>query len=206
MTGTTDPQEGRVRAKVERERAGRRAARLRRVVTAGIAVAAVVIVAILGVQIGRKASGGIAWQGSPRQGGNIASLTMPALGGDGTISYDRFRDKPLVINFFASWCPNCVAEMPGFQQVHVQLHDKVNFLGVSNNDPEGASLALVAKTGVTYALGVDAHGTLFNATGSLGMPTTLFIAPGGSVVQSYTGAMTPDQLLQLIERDFGIRA
>ena len=96
--------------------------------------------------------------------------------------------------------------MPGFQQVHVQLHDKVNFLGVSNNDPEGASLALVAKTGVTYALGVDAHGTLFNATGSLGMPTTLFIAPGGSVVQSYTGAMTPDQLLQLIERDFGIRA
>ena len=205
MAKTQDlKKERRAQAKVERERTRRRAVRARRTRTAGLSAAAVILIAAVAFLAVRSGSGGIAWAGTPQQDGTITELTMPTLGGGGTISYEGFRNQPLVINFFASWCPNCIAEMPGFQQVHQQLGDKVNFLCISNSDSEKASIDLVAETGVSYPAGVDAHGDFFSATGAIGMPTTLFVAPGGKVVQSYTGQITPEQLAQLIQQDFGV--
>ncbi len=197
----------RVDARAERERAQRRQAAMRTVrraavVTAGVAVAiALVLVVVRGA-----GSGGVAFAGDIRAGGTLTSLELPALKGNGTITYDQFRSKPLVVNFFASWCPNCVGEMPGFQQVHQQLGSKVAFLGISQSDAKGASIALAGQTGVRYPLGIDENGNFYRATGSTGMPTTLFIRPGGKIAFIQLGALDPASLRQDIQQYLGVSA
>src|SRR5207245_913155 len=122
--------ERRIQAQEERRRALRKRARARALRRAGGIAAGIAVAAGLLLVIVRGSSGGVAFAGDIRTGGTLKSLKVPALQGGGTISYDQFRSQPLVINFFASWCPNCVGEMPGFQQVHQQLGSTVAFLGV----------------------------------------------------------------------------
>ncbi len=196
--------ERRTQAKVERERARRRAERARMARTGGVAAVIVIVLGVVGFSLFRSSASGVAWAGTPQQGGTITKLVLPQLRGGGTVTYDQFRDKPLVLNFFASWCPFCVGEMPGFQQVHQQLGDKVAFLGVSNKDSASASQALMQRTGVTYPAGKDPNGVFYAATGSAGMPTTLFIKPGGQVAEVYVGPLDPQALQQHIQQDFGV--
>jgi peroxiredoxin len=199
--------ERRAEAKVERQRTLRkraavRAARRASVVAAGLVVAiALVVVVVRG-----GGSGSVAFAGDIRTGGTLQSLELPALKGGGSITYDQFRSKPLVLNFFASWCPYCVGEMPGFQQVHRELGSNVAFLGVSQSDARSASIALADKTGVRYALGFDKNGDFYRATGSTGMPTTLFIRPGGRIAYIQVGPFTSASLKQAIQQYLGVSA
>jgi thiol-disulfide isomerase/thioredoxin len=134
----------------------------------------------------------------------VQSFTLPALQSPGTLTYDSLKDRPLVINFFASWCPYCVAEMPGFQRVHQALGSKVTFLGVSQTDnSKGASVDLAHRTGITYQTALDAQGSLFRAFGGMGMPVTVFVKPGGQIAEIHTGPLDPPQLSNLIVQYFG---
>lgn len=157
----------------------------------------------LGFLVVRGAGGGVTFSGDLSVGGRVEAFALPALESDGTVSYDQFRGRPLVLNFFASWCPYCIAEMPGFERVHQQLGPKVSFLGVSQSDPKNASIDLVRQTGITYATAMDPQGSLFRAFGGLSMPVTVFIAPDGQVVDVHSGQINPPELLQFISTYFG---
>ncbi len=197
----------REQAKVARHRELRRRARQRAARRFGIALAAAVIVGLLGLAVYRGGSGGgVAFAGDLRVGGTLKSLSLPSLEGNGTVSYDQFRNKPLVLNFFASWCPYCVGEMPGFQQVYQQLGSRVAFIGVSQSDSRSASISLAHKTGVRYPTAIDSQGTFFHAIGSSGMPTTLFIEPGGRIAYIQVGPLDPTTLKQFIGRYLGVSA
>lgn len=113
-----------------------------------------------------------------------------------------FAGTPVVVNFWASWCPACVAEMPDFEQVHRELGDQVVFLGLNmqETDPEGAA-ELVNQTGVTYDLGVDPDGAIFNRFGGIAMPTTVFIGADGTVVRTHGGVLFSDDLEELIRAE-----
>jgi thiol-disulfide isomerase/thioredoxin len=137
-------------------------------------------------------------------GGTVRSLSLPALGNVGSITYGRFLNEPLVLNFFASWCPFCIHEMPAFQNVYASLGGRVAFLGISQRDEPSASLDLVTQTGVTYPAAIDEGGRFFDAIGSGGMPTTLFIKPGGRIVHIQVGPLDESSLRQYIQRYFGL--
>src|SRR5712691_3818626 len=172
---TRDAKKGRrARAKFDRERARLRAQRARRARTGAMSAAVLVVATVFAFLVVRSGSSGVAWSGTPQQGETLTKLTVPKLGAGGAINYDQFRDKPLVLNFFASWCPFCIREMPDFEQVHKALGDKVGFLGIAQNDSAGAATKLMGQTGITYPAGIDASGVFYAATGSTGMPTTLF--------------------------------
>ena len=115
---------------------------------------------------------------------------------DGTVtSFDAFAGKPMVLNFWASWCPPCAAEMPDFQAVHDRLGDRVTFLGMNSQDVDRAAAEhLVAATGVTYLLASDPDGSLFQEFGGVGMPTTVFIDEEGRVVASHSGILFAEDL------------
>jgi thiol-disulfide isomerase/thioredoxin len=51
------------------------------------------------------------------------------------VSYTELSDKPLFVNIWATWCPPCVAELPGIEELHQQFGEKVSFILVSNEDP-----------------------------------------------------------------------
>ncbi|MEX0757131.1 MAG: TlpA disulfide reductase family protein [Acidimicrobiia bacterium] len=113
-----------------------------------------------------------------------------------------FAGKPLVVNFWASWCPACVAEMPDFEQVHAALGDQVVFLGMNMQETDAqAADALVDQTGVSYQLGLDPDGRIFNTFGGIAMPTTVFIDADGNVVKTHAGAIFAEDLEEMIRTE-----
>lgn len=115
----------------------------------------------------------------------------------GTATVGAFLGRPVVLNFFASWCTPCITEMPALESVHQQRPD-IALVGLAVNDTPTRAREIVADTGVTYATGVDPGSAIGNAYEILGMPTTLFIAPDGEVVYQHTGGLTFDQITQHI--------
>lgn len=117
-----------------------------------------------------------------------------ALLSGGTLDLADLRGKPVVVNFMASWCPPCRAEMPAFEKAWQQHKDRVVFVGVAVEDTESAAKALVEKTGVTYPVGLDEGNGIARAYELKGMPTTVFLDPNGAVVKRVTGQVTEGAL------------
>jgi thiol-disulfide isomerase/thioredoxin len=203
--GAEAKRERRAAAKAERERQRRRSSRIVRVRRVAIALALVAAGTGLAFAVVRDLQpSGVSFAGDLRAGGRLQELRLPRLEGNGVVEYASYSDRPLVINFFASWCPNCIAEMPAFERVHGLLGDRVAFLGISQSDPRGASIDLAKETGITYDTAIDERGEFFNAIGGQGMPTTVFVRPGGAIAEIWVGALDADTLRQLVAEHFGL--
>lgn len=124
-------------------------------------------------------------------------------GATGTIR-DFVDGRPVVVNFFASWCPPCIAEMPDFQTVSEDFAGVVDFLGIAVQDrPEDAS-EIVERTGITYDWTRDIAGDLVAAAGVVQMPSTMFVAADGTLVEIEGGALDADRLRELIADHLGV--
>lgn len=130
-------------------------------------------------------------------------FALPRLGGEGTVSLASLRGKPVVVNFFASWCVPCRKEMPALQAVSAKVKDRVAFLGVDHQDDRQGALQLLADTGVQYPTGYDPDGKVATSYGLFGMPTTLFVAADGRLLEKHTGELSGAQLEETITRLFG---
>ncbi|MDZ7674497.1 MAG: TlpA disulfide reductase family protein [Acidimicrobiales bacterium] len=112
--------------------------------------------------------------------------------------------RPMVVNFFASWCTPCVAEMPDFQTVSEELDGRVDFVGLANQDRPEDAARTVETTGVTYPWYRDARGDIVAATGSVQMPTTAFFDAEGNMVEVHAGALDAGELRSMIEEHLGV--
>jgi thiol-disulfide isomerase/thioredoxin len=131
--------------------------------------------------------------GDDRTGDPAPEAAFPLLdGGLGTLT--DLRGTPVVVNFFASWCEPCKAEMPDFAEVHAEVGDEVAFLGISLRDAEEDTRALLERTGVAYAIGRDPSGSLAEDFGVVNMPTTYFLDAAGDIFSTHAGALTADAL------------
>ncbi len=115
------------------------------------------------------------------------------------IALSSFRGKPVVVNFWASWCTPCRAEMPLLQSAAKAQGPGMVFFGVDTNDTRGAALAFLARVGVTYPSVYDPHGTAANRYGLFGLPVTVFISRNGTVVGRHIGELHADSLRLAIE-------
>ncbi len=116
-----------------------------------------------------------------------------------TTSLAAYAGEPLVVNFWASWCPPCIAEMPDLERVHQDVADEVRFIGLNTQDSLPAAEELVVETGVTYDLGLDPDGELFRAFGVTSMPSTFFVDADGRIVHRQAGLITEQQLRDLVD-------
>lgn len=116
-----------------------------------------------------------------------------------TATLEAFVGEPLVVNFFASWCTPCLAELPEFEAVAQSLDGRVRFVGLNLQDRPETGLAVIEQTGITYDVARDPDGSVFTAFEALGMPTTVFIDGGGQVRQVWSGQLTGDALAELID-------
>jgi thiol-disulfide isomerase/thioredoxin len=124
---------------------------------------------------------------------------------DGTAgTLEDFAGKPLVVNFFASWCPPCVAEMPDFQAIFEEVGAEVPFLGFNVLDDPADADALVERTGVRYAVARDDTQGIFQAFRGFAMPTTVLIDADGTIATRWAGPLSADQLRELIAQEFGV--
>jgi thiol-disulfide isomerase/thioredoxin len=140
-------------------------------------------------------------------GGDVAAAAGPeqyqTLDGT-TASLVALRGKPVVVNFFASWCTPCRLEMPAFERVHAKLGDRVHFVGL--NLQEGANNAkdVVADTKVTYTIGLDRDGSVYRGYNGFTMPTTVFLDAKGAVVKVHAGSLDAAGLTNLIADKLGV--
>lgn len=175
-----------------------RPARSSRLLVGASALAVVVLVAL---GLGAFLTGDRGAEGPPDQprGEPVPDLELTDFDGE-PVALADFAGGPLVVNFFASWCPPCVSEMrDALGPVHSELGDEVTFLGVAMQDTPEAALAVVEETGVTYELANDPDGTLFAALGLGGMPATVYVDETGRVVGQHVGALTREQLRDQID-------
>ena len=83
-------------------------------------------------------------------------FTLPRLGGGPPVSLAAMRGTPVVVNFFASWCPDCKAELAAFAGLAARTSGRVEVIGVDANDGNGtAARRLLTGADATYPVGVD---------------------------------------------------
>jgi cytochrome c biogenesis protein CcmG/thiol:disulfide interchange protein DsbE len=119
-----------------------------------------------------------------------------------TVSLSDYRGRPVVVNFWASWCVPCQKEMPAFQAAAADLEGRVAFVGVNEQDFRDSALALQTKTGVRYPSGFDSAGKMMQAYGLRGLPATAFISSDGALLELHTGQIDGPDLRATISRLF----
>jgi cytochrome c biogenesis protein CcmG/thiol:disulfide interchange protein DsbE len=145
-------------------------------------------------------------EGVAQVGGDLPSSEVEMADGTVVALTDVLDGRPLVVNFFASWCAPCRAEMPDFAAVHRDVDDRVGFLGLAMRDTKDAGAELVELTGVAYPWGLDPTGEVFADLGGFAMPTTVYVAADGEVVGTDNGAVDESHLRDRLANLFGVPA
>ena len=119
------------------------------------------------------------------------SLALRPLGHSGPdLSLAQYRNRAVMINFFASWCTPCKAETPLLARFYRAHHGQVPIIGVDVNDSPAAALRFIHQAGVAYPIGVDPTGAAATSYGVVGIPQTFFLNPSHHVVKRVFGAVT----------------
>ncbi len=113
-----------------------------------------------------------------------------------------FAGTPVVLNFFGSWCPPCLREMPDLQAVSERYQGKVAVIGVTFQDTRSKALDVLRRSGVTYPAGWDPDDEVAVQYALSKMPTTVFISKDGKLLERAEKELSEQQLDSIIERLF----
>jgi cytochrome c biogenesis protein CcmG/thiol:disulfide interchange protein DsbE len=126
--------------------------------------------------------------------------TLERLDGKGDLSLEPLRGKPVVLNFWASWCGPCKDEAPLLEEASQRWAGKVAFVGVDVKDFRGDARDFIERYGVTYPNVYDGKGSTVGRYGVTGYPETYFIDAEGRVRYRIAGPVEEAQ-----DVDDGIR-
>lgn len=128
-----------------------------------------------------------------------SALDFTVTDGEGKqVRLSDFFGKPIVLNFWASWCPPCKAELPDFEDAYKQYEGKVTFLmvNVTDNQRETVEVAksYVSSQGYTFPVYFDTGYEASYKFGISSIPQTFFLNADGQVVAKATGLISASQL------------
>ena len=129
---------------------------------------------------------------SPLIGRPAPDFALKAVGSGETIGLAKYRGKPVVLNFWATWCRPCWDEHPTLTATARGAGDQVQFLGIVFQDEESKILDFLRARGWAYPTLVDERGKTAIAYGIGGVPETFFLDRKGNIVAKYEGPMTPE--------------
>jgi cytochrome c biogenesis protein CcmG/thiol:disulfide interchange protein DsbE len=170
--------------------AARRTARLagrHKVVSGSIAVFAAAIIAV---------SLATSSAAAPPPAPVAPGFTVAALGAPGNVSLGQYRGKPVVVNFWASWCDICESETPLLASWYKQQVGRVDLVGLDENDTTAKAIAFAHAKGITYPVGSDPLTIAASAYGVDALPQTFFLNAEHRIVERVYGAVTKAELAQ----------
>jgi cytochrome c biogenesis protein CcmG, thiol:disulfide interchange protein DsbE len=119
------------------------------------------------------------------------AFSLTVLGHSGQqLSLGDYSGKPLIVNFFASWCGPCQQETPLLAKFYRAEHGKVALVGLDENDVLGHALSFTRAEGVTYPVGWDPRFSAASAYGVNALPQTFFLNARHRIVGHIFGAVT----------------
>ena len=124
------------------------------------------------------------------------------------LSLADLKGKPVVLNFWASWCDPCIDEAPVLEAASQRYASQgVVFVGITYEDAQPDSMRFLQQYGITYPTGTDGNakdsGAIAISYGVLSPPETFFIDRSGIVVSQFGGALSPNMLDQRIAKILG---
>jgi cytochrome c biogenesis protein CcmG, thiol:disulfide interchange protein DsbE len=109
--------------------------------------------------------------------------------GQKTVTLSQFRGKPVLLNFWATWCPPCVREVPDLVALQKQIGDKVTILAVSMDEDEAAYKAFTAKNMQGMLTVRDPDHKSSSVYGTFAYPETFLIDRDGKIQRKFIGAV-----------------
>ena len=113
-----------------------------------------------------------------------------------TYKLSDFVGKPIVMNFWASWCSPCQGEMPEFEKLYLEMGDEVVFLmiNLTGSDNYTDALNFIRQTGYQFPVYYDKRGEASSRYRISSIPVTYFIDAEGNLKSRFIGAMNEEML------------
>lgn len=137
--------------------------------------------------------------GPPAPGDPAPAFNAALLGEGGSLSLEELKGRPVVLNFWASWCAPCRDEAPMLVRAYEEHGDEIAFVGVDIRDGRTDALEFATRYGMEYPSVRDESLEIFDDYGLTGQPETFFIDSDGVIVDHVPGALTEDLLLRELD-------
>jgi cytochrome c biogenesis protein CcmG/thiol:disulfide interchange protein DsbE len=127
------------------------------------------------------------------------AFSMRDLNSGQTVSLEQLRGKPVVMNFWASWCGPCIQEHPVLEWGGRTLGQQAHFVGVVFEDTEENARRYLSRNGSSFPQLMDERGQVAVEYGASGVPETYFIDRAGLIVDKHVGPIDPQTLAQRVQ-------
>ncbi|WP_404333015.1 redoxin domain-containing protein [Mesobacillus maritimus] len=128
--------------------------------------------------------------------GQAPNFTLSTLKGK-EVKLSDFKGRKVMINFWATWCPPCKAEMPAMQQLYDHANGYMDILAI-NIDPKNDVSGFVRENQLTFPILLDESGKVNEDYSIISIPTTFLINEEGMIEKKHIGAMTLEQMEEFI--------
>lgn len=135
---------------------------------------------------------------APAVGHPAPAFTLTSVTGE-PVDLAALRGQPVVLNFWATWCPPCRAELPELQAASERLAGQVAVVGVNQVEPAAQVADFAQRLGLTFTIPLDERGQVSHAYGVRSLPTTFFIDRTGVIRHIQSGALNEATLVQALE-------
>jgi cytochrome c biogenesis protein CcmG, thiol:disulfide interchange protein DsbE len=167
-----------------------------RLVALVVGVTMLALLALMVWGIGKRAQGTV---GSvPVVARPAPTFAIPLLDGK-PFDLAANRGKPVLVNFWASWCIPCEDEAAVLEQGSRQYRDRVTFIGVNVQDTEPNAREFLRRFAVTYPNGMDTSGAIAVDYGMSGVPESYFVDRNGQLVRKWQGPLDADRLRSYLD-------
>jgi thiol-disulfide isomerase/thioredoxin len=154
---------------------------------AAVVIAVCVVGSLTGIGLASSGSGQAARPADPA----APAFSFPALGHSGQrVSLGDYSGKPVIVNFFASWCTPCKQETPLLAKFYRTEQAKVALVGLDENDVLGNAMSFTRANDVSYPVGFDPQFSAADAYGVDALPQTFFLNAKHHIVDRIFGAVT----------------
>ncbi len=123
---------------------------------------------------------------------------LPLLGG-GAQKLSALRGKPVLINFWATWCPPCKEETPLLQRYSQKYAGKLVLLGIDSGEEAGPVQSFVTGMGITYPILLDQYDRAVDVYYARNLPSTFFVDDQGVLRGQHLGLLTEDLLVRYLK-------
>jgi peroxiredoxin len=133
----------------------------------------------------------------PKIGSNAPEFTLETLTGE-TVSLSDFREKKVLINFWAAWCTPCTKELPALEAFRKARQNEIEVISI-NIDPEDHAKEFAEEAGITFPVLLDVDDQVNEEYQVISIPTTILIDEKGYVINKHIGALDEEGFHVLVQ-------